>query len=65
MLQVLQVLHGERNMARVVTSLRIDDEIWKEAKIYAIRRGITLAELLEQLLRQELRKAQTVTTEAC
>lgn len=52
-------------MARVVTSLRIDDEIWKEAKIYAIRRGVTLAELLEQLLRQELRKAQTVTTEAC
>jgi len=45
-------------MARVVTSLRIDDELWKEAKIYSIKKGITLAELLEMLLKQELEKAR-------
>jgi len=54
----------ETIMARVVTSLRIDDELWKEAKIYAIRKGITLAELLEQLLKKELEKVQASEMEA-
>lgn len=41
-----------------VTSIRVDEELWKEAKIYAIKKGITLAELLEQLIRQELEKVE-------
>lgn len=44
-------------MARVVTSIRVDDELWKEAKIYAVRKGITLTDLIEKLLKKELKKA--------
>ena len=39
-----------------VTSIRIDEELWKEAKICAVREGITLKELLERLLKEELKK---------
>ena len=41
---------------QIVTSIRVDEKLWKEAKIYAIKKGITLAELLNQLLRRELEK---------
>jgi len=41
---------------QVVTSIRVDEELWKEAKIYAIKKGLTLAELLDQLIRKELEK---------
>lgn len=40
---------------QIVTSLRVDPELWKEAKIEAIRRGITLAEIVDQALRKELK----------
>ena len=39
---------------QIVTSIRVDEQLWKEAKIYAIKKGITLAELLNELLRREL-----------
>lgn len=45
-------------MAKLVTSIRVDKEVWQEAKIYAIRKEITLTELVEQLLRKELEKAK-------
>jgi hypothetical protein len=32
---------------QLVTSLRIDPEIWKEAKVQAIRNDITLTQLVE------------------
>jgi hypothetical protein len=35
---------------QLVTSLRIDPEIWKEAKIQAIKHDITLTELLEEAI---------------
>lgn len=41
-------------MAKMVTSIKVDDELWREAKIYCIQKGITLGELLEQLLREKL-----------
>ena len=41
---------------QTVTSIRVDEELWKEAKIYAIKKGTTLAGLLEKLLKEELRK---------
>lgn len=41
---------------QIVTSIRVDEKLWKEAKIYAIKKGITLAELLNDLIRRELEK---------
>lgn len=41
---------------RVVTSLRVNPDLWKDAKIEAIKRGIPLTSLLEEAIRNELRK---------
>lgn len=41
---------------REPTSIKIDPELWKEAKIEAIRRDIELSTLVENALRKELKK---------
>jgi hypothetical protein len=40
------------------TTLNIDDELLKEAKIAAIREGITLTEYIERALAHERRRAE-------
>lgn len=50
-------------MAKAVTSIRVDEELWKEAKIHAIRKGITLSELIARLLREELAKSGVLIEE--
>ena len=42
-------------MAEKITSIRIDNELWKKAKILAIKRGIVLKNLIEELLSNEVR----------
>ena len=39
---------------KMVTSIKVDRELWKEAKIHAIKNGIALSELLNKALRKEL-----------
>jgi hypothetical protein len=39
---------------REPTSINVDPELWKDAKIEAIKRGITVTELFEESLRKEL-----------
>jgi predicted HicB family RNase H-like nuclease len=39
----------------IVTSLRVNPELWKLAKIEAIKQGITLAELVDRSLKRELK----------
>jgi len=41
-------------MTEKITSIRIDEELWKKAKILAIERGIVLKNLVEQLLTNEI-----------
>lgn len=36
------------------TSIKVDPDLWKEAKIEAIRRDIDLSDLVEQAIRKEL-----------
>jgi hypothetical protein len=44
---------------QLVTSLRVDPKIWKEAKVQAIRNDMTLAEVVGQALQEWiLRKAK-------
>lgn len=38
------------------TSIKIDPELWKEAKIYAIEKGTTVSDLLEEALRDRIKK---------
>jgi len=40
---------------QIVTSLRVKPELWKLAKIEAVKRGITLADVVELSLRKELK----------
>ena len=35
---------------QIVTSLRVNSELWKEAKVQAIRRDMTLTELVEEAI---------------
>jgi predicted HicB family RNase H-like nuclease len=39
----------------IVTSLRVNPELWKLAKIEAIKQGITLGELVDKSLKRELK----------
>ena len=40
----------------VVTSFRVDAELWRKARIYAIENGLTMKKLLETLLKIELKE---------
>lgn len=44
------------NMKKKVISVRIDEQIWKTAKKYAIDRGLTFGELVETALIHEMQK---------
>lgn len=46
-----------------MTSFRIDGDLWKEAKIYAIKKEMTMKELIERLLKRELESEKDVDKE--
>lgn len=41
-------------MQEKITSIRIDEELWKKAKILAIKRGMVLKKLVEEILSSEV-----------
>lgn len=43
----------------VVTSMKVDEDTWKKAKIRAIEEGITLQDLLNQALEEKLSKKES------
>jgi len=45
-------------MAKVITSVRVDDALWKKAKIHAIEKDETVSDMLERLLKQELERKE-------
>jgi len=49
-------------MTKVITSVRVDDELWKKAKIHAIEKDETLTDMLERLLKEELKRKEEVKT---
>ena len=40
----------------IITSIKIDEDVWKKAKIESINRGITTAEFLTDCLKNELKR---------
>ena len=50
----IMILNME-NKNRETTSIKIDKELWKEAKKYCIDKNITISELIEKLLEKEIR----------
>ena len=43
---------------QIVTSLKVNPELWKEAKIAALRCDITLGELIDQAVREWIEKQE-------
>jgi predicted transcriptional regulator len=43
-------------MAKMVTSIRIDDDLWKRVKIHAIENDETLTDMVERLLKKEINR---------
>jgi predicted HicB family RNase H-like nuclease len=43
---------------REATSIKIKPSVWKEAKIEAIKKGITVSEFVEESLQRQLKKAE-------
>ena len=41
---------------RIVTSIKIDDEVWKKAKIEAINQDMQLSEVLEKAVEEWVKK---------
>jgi len=62
-LQTYNTLCGEHmpeeEKKQLVTSLRIDSDLWKEAKVQAIRHDITLTELVEEAINLWLQEKVT------
>ena len=44
------------NKKQLVTSLRIDPDIWKDAKVAAIQNDMTLTQLVEEAIQQWIKK---------
>jgi predicted HicB family RNase H-like nuclease len=42
----------ESGKTQIVTSLRVDPELWKEAKVEAIKHDMTLTEVVEEALKK-------------
>ena len=40
----------------MVTSFRVDEELWHKARVYAVENKMTIKELIENLLRMELKE---------
>lgn len=45
-------------MGDIITSLRIDKELWKRARIYAMQNNMTVKKLIEKLIREHLEKVE-------
>lgn len=39
----------------IVTSLRLNRELWEKAKIHAIKKRVKISKLVEQLLEKEMK----------
>ena len=42
----------------MVTSIRVDEQLWRKAKHYAIDKGLTLTELVERALKKEMEQEE-------
>jgi antitoxin component of RelBE/YafQ-DinJ toxin-antitoxin module len=40
----------------VVTSFRVDEDLWRQTRSYAVLHGITVKQLIEFLLKKELKE---------
>ncbi len=46
---------------QLVTSLRVDPDLWKEAKVQAIRQDMTLTKVVDEAIREWIERKQEET----
>jgi antitoxin component of RelBE/YafQ-DinJ toxin-antitoxin module len=44
----------------VVTSFRVDEDLWREVRAYAVKHGLTVKQLIEFLLKKELEEKRAL-----
>lgn len=42
-------------MVKKTTSIKIDEDLWKEFRILSLKRGIDVSKVLEKLIKKELK----------
>jgi hypothetical protein len=45
-----------QKMVRKTTSLKVEEEIWKDVKIYCIKNNLEISEFVEELLKKGVKK---------
>ncbi len=45
-------------MVRKTTSLKIEEELWKDVKIHCIQKGTDISDYLEQLIKLDLKRGK-------
>ena len=53
---MLCVFMANDDAKRITTSIKIDPKLWKETKIQAIQDEITISELLEDAIREYIKR---------
>ena len=48
------------NSGRETISIRLDPQLWKEAKLYAIQNDIKIADLVEKALKSEINENKVI-----
>lgn len=48
-------MNKQKTIERVSTSIRINPDVWKDAKIQAIKDDFTVSEMLEEAIREYIR----------
>jgi hypothetical protein len=43
-------------MVKKTTSIKIEENLWKEVKIYCIQKGLDISDYLEDLIKKDLSK---------
>lgn len=52
-------MSSEQSMGKqIVTSIKVDEDIWKKLKIAAIENGVTAAEFLNKAIEDALKKSK-------
>lgn len=46
-------------MARKTTSIKIDEELWKELKVNCIKKDKDISDYLEEIIKKQLNKSST------
>ncbi len=46
----------ETSNGKETTSIRIDPKVWKEAKMKAVQKDMSIGEFIEELIKKELKR---------